>query len=404
MKDMKNETYQAALYIHIPYCVKKCDYCDFYSSCDLSSSESLLSQIPKQVAALSNTYSVSGFSSVYLGGGTPALVNAEHLKTLLDEIRSLNNGFLPDEVTIECNPRNVNKENLNIWAAAGINRISLGVQSFQDQFLVKAGRQSSRIAILHALELLKKYTNSFNLNIDLIQGLPGMTKVDQLKDLDEALQWHPDHISWYSLIMEEGTVLSENWESRNLNIKVDNDDVWLSGCRFLEQMGYIRYEISNFCLSGKESIHNSSYWKMQPYLGCGPAAVSMLRDTDGTIKRFKTKADAESYSRGQIVYDEVEVLKASDFLKDYLLMGLRITQGIDLQRFTDVFGIEIHDILPKSLKRWIEQGCLTINEASLKCTDQGLDLQNSILISFFEEIDAGFYGAALNWPSERAVD
>lgn len=404
MKNKKNETYQAALYIHIPYCVKKCDYCDFYSSCDLSSSESLLTQIPKQVSALSKTYSVSGFSSVYLGGGTPALVNAEHLKTLLEKLQSLNGGFLPDEVTMECNPRNVNTENLNIWAAAGINRISLGVQSFQDQFLEKAGRQSSRKAILHALELLKKNAKSFNLNIDLIQGLPGMTKVDQLRDLDEALHWHPDHISWYSLIMEAGTVLSENWESRNLNIKVDNDDVWLSGCRFLEQKGYIRYEISNFCLSGKESIHNSSYWKMQPYLGCGPAAVSMLRDADGEIKRFKTKADAESYSRGHIVYDELEVLKSSEFMKDYLLMGLRITQGIDLECFKDVFGVEITEVLPKSLKRWKEQLCLTFDETSLKCTEQGLDLQNSILISFFDEIDASYHGGTLNWPPEGAVD
>ncbi|MBF9015156.1 MULTISPECIES: radical SAM family heme chaperone HemW [unclassified Oceanispirochaeta] len=404
MNESELKPYSAALYIHIPYCVKKCDYCDFYSCCDLSSSESLLSQIPIQIAELSKSYSINGFTSVYLGGGTPALVNAVYLKTLLHEIYSFNGGILPDEVTMECNPRNVNPGNLAIWADAGINRISLGVQSFQDIFLEKAGRRSSRKTILDALEMLKVHRDCFDLNIDLIQGLPGMTENNQLSDLEEAVKWQPDHISWYSLLMEPGTVLSKNWSSRNQNTEVDNDEVWLSGCRFLEQKGYSRYEISNFSLSGKESVHNSSYWKMYPYLGCGPAAVSMLRGTDGAIKRFRTRADAESYSRGQIGYDEVEVLKASDFLKDYLLMGLRITQGIDLQRFTDVFGVEITEILPKSLKRWSEQHCLTIDETSLKCTEQGLDLQNSILISFFEEIDAGYQGGTLNWPPEGAVE
>ncbi|MDC7233451.1 MAG: radical SAM family heme chaperone HemW [Spirochaetales bacterium] len=391
-------SYRAALYIHIPYCVQKCDYCDFYSSCDVSSSEALLRQIPLQLRELSVLYNVSGFSSLYLGGGTPALVNPLALEQMFSEIRVLNGGHLPGEVTMECNPRNVSAENLDIWMRSGINRISLGVQSFQDGFLARAGRKSSREAILRALNLLAERRSRLNLNIDLIQGLPGMDQSDQLQDVTEALDWQPDHLSWYSLIMEPGTRLSREWEERNGDLDTDNENIWLAGCDLIENRGYRRYETSNFCLPGKESRHNSSYWRMEPYLGCGPAAVSMLRSDDDKIVRFKTRAAADEFSRGIVEYDDTEILDSAEFLKDFLMMGLRLSRGIELKRFKKIFGSSVAELIPDSLSLWEGRGCLLLTYDHLRCTEKGMDLLNSILISFFDEIDRRHPALPVNWP------
>jgi oxygen-independent coproporphyrinogen-3 oxidase len=220
--------YQAALYIHIPFCKRKCDYCDFYSVCDSSIQDALLEQIPLQIHSLTSDYKVDSFKTLYLGGGTPGLVSIQGLSLLLAQVSELNKGVLPGEVTLECNPSNVTRDRIDAWKSMGITRISLGVQSFQDTFLKKAGRQSSRSLILNALTQLRD-ASCFDLNIDLIQGLPGMTQQDQIQDLKEAVSWQPDHISWYSLILENGTVLKDQWSHRNGFLEEDNDLAWETG-------------------------------------------------------------------------------------------------------------------------------------------------------------------------------
>ncbi|MDA3957731.1 radical SAM family heme chaperone HemW [Oceanispirochaeta sp.] len=393
------KAYPASLYIHIPFCKRKCDYCDFYSICDSSIELDLLEQIPRQIELLKKQFNLDLFKTVYLGGGTPGLIGSESLSGLLLSVQKINKSFLPSEITLECNPSNVTVEKMKAWKDMGITRISLGVQSFQDVFLKKAGRLSSRELILKALTLLKE-ASCFELNIDLIQGLPGMRGEDQLKDLEEALSWKPDHISWYSLILENGTVLEDSWEDRNGSLVEDNDLSWESGCLFLENAGYERYEISNFCREGKKSLHNSSYWKLDPYLGCGPSAVSMLKDSSGLIRRFRTRADALNYSRGKFEYEDCESITSIDFLKDYLLMGLRLSEGIHLQTFEGIFGKTASELFPCSLKRWIERECLIQDCFSIRPSSRGMNLLNSILISIFEELDEQKSPLSLRWPSE----
>jgi len=390
---------RAALYIHIPFCVKKCDYCDFYSSCDLSIQKQLLEKIPRQMSELCEKYGVSTFTTVYLGGGTPGLIKSELMSGLLEYIKQANGGTLPDEVTMECNPGNVSPQKLQEWNQAGINRLSLGVQSFQDEFLRNAGRNSSREKILRALEMIRNFS-AFNLNIDLIQGLPGMTREDQIRDLEEALTWEPDHISWYSLILEEGSVLESEWEERNGGVQPDNDRIWEEGCALLEQAGYNRYEISNFCRTGKESRHNTSYWKLRPYLGCGPSAVSMLKNETGAVERFRTVPESLDYSRGIFRYDERENLSPQDLLKDFILMGLRLKKGIQLSDFISISGYPVENLFPESLAKWIEAGCLILNDRFIAPTGRGMNVLNSILVDLFSELDEKGTELSLHWPSE----
>ncbi len=395
---------KAALYIHIPFCAVKCDYCDFYSVSDLGHVGDVLENISRQLDSLMSKYGVSSFSSVYIGGGTPGIVPPDKMAGLLEKVRVLGGGILPVEVTMECNPRNISDRNLETWISGGINRISLGVQSFQDTFLQMAGRRSSRKAVLSALDTLDKYRDRLNLSLDLIQGLPGMTSEDQIADLKEAVSWKPDHLSWYSLILEPDTPLYDDWDRRSGGISADDEEVWQKGCRLLSENGYKRYEISNFCLPGRESVHNSAYWKMRPYMGCGPAGVSMLRDNSGLISRFRTKPDVNSFGRGELLYDEVEELSPEDFLKDYLLMGLRIADGISRKEFREIFSMTPEDLLPASSARWRERGCLNSDDASFRCSEKGMDLLNSILIDFFDEIESSEVPVTLNWPLSGASD
>jgi len=390
----------ASLYIHIPFCVRKCDYCDFYSACDLTIQNQLLGQIPRQMRELCSLYGIDSFRTLYLGGGTPGLVDTEALGRLLDAVKRDNRGgVLPAEVTLECNPGNIGETKLDEWKSMGITRLSLGVQSFQDDFLVKSGRKSSRKEILKALEMIRSFSE-FDFNIDLIQGLPGMAVKDQLKDLEEAALWSPDHISWYSLILEEGTVLEKEWERRNGDAGSDNDKAWEEGCLFLTGAGYNRYEISNFSRAGKESLHNKSYWKLKPYLGCGPSAVSMLRDGRGRAVRFRTLPESQKYSEGIFLYDEQESLNPTDFLKDFMLMGLRLKEGIGLNDFEGIFGCQPDDLFPGSVKKWTDAGCLIRNEKTLSPTERGMNLLNSLLVDLFSELDGKVPEISLNWPLE----
>jgi len=391
--------YEASLYIHIPFCIKKCDYCDFYSGCDLSIQDDLLHQIPLQMEELCRIYGVESFSTVYLGGGTPGLVNPISLGEMLEGVKQNNKGILPSEVTLECNPGNIRTSRLREWKQMGVTRLSLGVQSFQDDFLIKAGRKSNRKQIIHALELISRFSY-FNVSLDLIQGLPGMSRSDQLRDIEEALSWNPDHISWYSLILEEGSILEKEWDIRNGDLQIDNDAVWEDGCSLLENSGYNRYEVSNFCKKDKESRHNKNYWKLNPYLGCGPSAVSMLRNQSGRAVRFRTVPESREFSSGSFLYDQCETLSSIDFLKDFILMGLRLKEGIGEAVFSGIFGYPPELLFPDSLKKWMDAGGLMKNDHALMPTRLGMNLLNSILIDLFSELDERRPEISIKWPSE----
>ena len=398
-----NGSYDAALYIHIPFCSRKCDYCDFYSITDYSCSADAVRQIGRQIESDKNAYGIRFFNTVYIGGGTPGSLAPELLASLLDRIREVHKDSLPSEVTLECNPENINDNSIKIWKDAGVNRISLGVQTFQDRFLGRAGRNSSRSSILKAIDSLKKF-EGISLSLDLIQGLPGMNREDQLADLKEALEFGPDHISWYTLTLEEGTPLADEWNKRqSVSLKPEESErIWLEGCRMLEEAGYGRYEVSNFARPGKSSLHNRAYWEMRPYLGCGPGAVSMILNEKGEVERHRIRPDVVSYAEGEIILVDREIIGGRDFIKDFLLMGLRIIEGINLKAFRDLFGCGPERFFPDTMDRFCREGLLSLDENCLKTTSRGMDLLNTLLIDLFDELDRREPPAALNWPLSRA--
>ena len=392
-----DSSYKAALYIHIPFCSRKCDYCDFFSITDYSYCLDTIEQICRQIEEDKKRYGISGFLSVYLGGGTPGSLPPELMTSLFSTITRVNGGSLPPEVTLECNPENVTPEALVLWMSCGINRISLGVQSFQDEFLIRAGRNSSRKKILRALKLLKK-ESSLTLNLDLIQGLPGMTAEDQLADLVDAVSFDPEHLSWYSLTLEQGTVLDTEWDTRqNRDLSPEMEEqIWVEGCLLLFRKGYSRYEVSNFARPGRECLHNKAYWKMNPYLGCGPGAVSMILNEHGQLQRHRIAKDVSSFAAGKIIRDQIEQPDPVEFLKDYLLMGLRLRDGISLKEFGKIFGHPPEAFFFRTLSS--HSSLIMQDKGFLKTTKEGLDVLNPLLIDLFEEIDTQTSFIPLQWP------
>ncbi len=382
---------ETAFYVHLPFCRCRCDYCDFYSERGRHPGNAYFEALTAQADSLCRAYSLSSFYTLYLGGGTPSMASPSSLKILFGWVKAFEGGALPGEITMECNPEDVCLSSLEDWKSLGISRLSMGVQSFQDEFLKRAGRKSSRKEIFQALDSIKQASArgvNFNLNLDIIQGLPGMSLEDQLNDLQQALSFNPGHISWYTLTLAEGTVLYEQWKQRITGREGDAEEVWLAGCALLEEAGYRRYEVSNFALPGRESRHNKAYWEMRPYLGCGPSAVSMLPRLNGEICRFRTSGNTAAFEKGVFHYCEEEVLSREEFLKDFLLMGLRLAQGIELKRFEKLFEVSLPNLFPKTLEYWCSRGILLLDEARLKAGRGGLDLLNPILVSFFEELDA----------------
>ena len=395
--------YSAALYIHIPFCSSKCDYCDFFSITDYSRVKDTIDGIVAQVKEDKNLYRIRNFSSIYIGGGTPGSLSPELIASLMDSLFRINGNRLPREVTMECNPVNVTSRSLAVWQSGGINRISLGVQTFRDPFLRKAGRKSSEKKIHKAIPLIKSQPG-LNLSLDLIQGLPGMSGRDQLADLEEAVRYNPDHISWYTLSLEGGTVLTEQWEDRqDLNISAETEEqIWQEGCRLLEQNGYERYEVSNFAKPGRQCLHNKAYWRMKPYLGVGPGAVSMVREDQGKIRRHRVIRDVEAFASGKRDKDDVEILCPIDFMKDYFLMGLRMKEGINLKSFKNIFGFYPENFVSLTIEENLLKGNLARDDDFLFLTEKGLDLLNPILVEFFTELEEQTGPIRIDWPEGGA--
>ncbi len=395
--------YSAALYIHIPFCTSKCDYCDFFSITDYSCVNDTVNAIVTQIEQEKSLYGIKDFSSVYIGGGTPGSLSPELIVYLMEALSRINGNSLPGEVTMECNPVNVSVQSLALWQSCGINRISLGVQTFRDSFLKLAGRRSSEQAIQKALDLISHHPG-FTLSIDLIQGLPGMTREDQILDLQEAAGWRADHISWYSLTLENGTVLSDSWEKRqDLEITAEEEEeIWREGCLLLEEKGFRRYEVSNFARPGRECFHNKAYWQMRPFLGVGPGAVSMIRNPSGVLERHRVLRDVGRFASGIFEKEDVEILSPSDFLKDYFLMGLRMKEGISIGAFRQVFAKVPEEFIPRTISVNLKNGNMERREDSLFLNSRGLDLLNAVLVEIFTELDEITGPEGVNWPTEVA--
>lgn len=375
------------LYLHIPYCKSKCIYCNFYSSGNPDWQKYLkavVSELSRRIDELGDDC----LSSIYIGGGTPSLIPVEAFSQLMDDVRILieKNGInlRPDaEITMEVNPEDVNIANVEGWKKAGVSRISIGVQSLDDEELRLMRRRHSARKALEAMYLLKN--NFTNVSVDLIYGIPGQSPESLRCTLTELLKTEPAHVSLYSLTFEEKTPLYVFRDKGIISEKTEEEYINMSdlASEMLRERGYDRYEISNYCKPGFHSRHNSGYWSGKPYLGLGPSACSydgnrIRRSNPSDIKRYINYFTSEAV--GTPFYFQEE-LTPEEREEEIIFTRLRTKRGISLNKFEEEFGKKAKDSLTSKASRWISDGQLEIVDMDLKLTAKGIHISDYIILS-----------------------
>ena len=401
-----------SLYIHIPFCVQKCRYCDFLSGpAPDRTIEAYMDALETEIALtgdiLSGTVtpaaddSAAGVladaatpglaehvvDSIFIGGGTPSLLTAGQMDALMSCVRA-HFQVLPDaEITAEANPGTVSREKLRSWTAAGINRISIGVQSFDDAELRLLGR------IHDSREAVAAYENAraagfTNVSLDLISALPGQTFSTWEKNLQTAVALGPDHISAYSLILEEGTPLKRDYDNGCLPpVPEDEEDrrMYHFTSDYLGANSYQQYEISNYARDGKASRHNIGYWTGHNYLGLGLGASSMLHGT-----RFSNTDTMEHYldalldRKSLTGYENIQSLTINDQMAEFMYLGLRMTAGISEDEFLRRFNTPLQDIYGDTIQKHLSAGLLERTSGRIFLTRRGIDISNYVMCDFLQ--------------------
>ncbi len=359
------------LYVHIPFCIKKCKYCDFVSfTCGDKSAyiEELCKELSK--------YNGEKIDTVFIGGGTPTILSEALLEKLILCIKTTFKLDKNTEWSIEANPKTVDERKLKLLAKHGINRISIGVQSFNDNELAAIGRAHNAKEAIETVELAKKYFD--NINIDLIFALPNQTFESFLNTLNTAISLNTSHISCYSLILEEGTPLYN--EHLNSPLILPDEDternMYEEAFSLLNKSGYNRYEISNFAKENRECRHNLKYWQCDDYIGAGLAAHSLL---DGA--RYENTADMSEYLKGNYIKEKT-VLDDKDRIAEYIIMSFRLQKGILNKDFSKKFEKDFETNYKKQLDRFIKLGLIERTDTGFRLTNEGISLSNSVLCEF----------------------
>lgn len=372
---------EIGIYVHIPFCKQKCYYCDFVSYCTKDNLiEDYVKAVEKEIE-LKNIKST--ITTIYIGGGTPSYIDSNYIKEIVNKIFE-KNVSKEAEITIEVNPGTVTSEKLQDYKDCGINRLSIGLQSTQDELLKKIGRIHNFEEFLNTYKMAKKIGFK-NINIDLMIGLPGQ-RISDLKDsLEKVVKLKPKHISVYSLIVEEGTPISEKIQKGELELpdeETERNMYWYVK-NTLELNGYIHYEISNFAKKGYYSKHNMNCWEQKEYLGIGSAAHS-YRD----ITRYSNTTNVEEYiknvkqnklERNRIIH---EIQKEDDTKKEFMLLGLRKIEGIKISDFKNKFGDNPIYLYRTELNKLVEEKLIIVDDDNIRLTNKGIDLANLVWEEF----------------------
>lgn len=368
------------LYIHIPFCLRKCLYCDFFSiPFDKSLSEEYIDAVLMEIDIRRDN--LGRLKTIYIGGGTPTVLSLNGFDRLFQKLK----GILWSEdieITIEANPGTISDEKIRILMELGVNRFSLGIQSFIDRELELLGRIHNSCEGIRAMELIRN-EGVKNLSIDLIYGIPGQSVTDWQYNLSKAIEYSPEHISTYELTPEKETPLYDLISEGRLK-KPDEDriiDMYYHAIEGLNRAGYIHYEISNFSKDGFQCRHNFNYWDRGEYIGVGAAAHSFEDETRRANLRDVRKY-IEIVKKGLSPYEEETVISETEALKEYIFLGLRKREGINVRATRDRFKIDII----KASSDLISNGLLEVKEDYLRLTSRGITLSNSIIVRLFETL------------------
>ena len=371
----------AGLYIHIPFCKQACHYCDFHFSTNLQLMEVMMDSIIIELKLRKNYLKGEAVDTIYFGGGTPSLVPAEYLEKILDQIAQLFPGR-KQEVTLEANPDDLNPQALANWKSLGIDRLSLGIQSFQDQILKAYNRAHTSKEAKQAIQLARA-AGFEKFSIDLIYGYPHSDHRLWQLDLEEALRLDPGHLSAYSLTIEPKTTFG-NWAKKGKFSPAEDEFVaqqfeWLQ--ERCDKEGYLQYEISNFSRPNQAAVHNSNYWKRRPYLGIGPSAHSF----DGSSRGFNPSSNAsytKALSAGSLPF-VLEQLTPTESINEEILTGLRTQWGLDTGSLADRYHLDILEIKKGPISRLTELGMIHTLGKTLTLTRKGQLLADSIASDIF---------------------
>lgn len=374
---------EISLYVHIPFCVRKCAYCDFPSFAgkeDLTGKyfDALLSEIGKE-----ETTAGRKADTVYFGGGTPSSVPPEFICRVLEELRGKYEISPEAEITLEMNPGTLKKGAGERYLEAGINRISLGCQSFNDRSLKRLGRIHREREILETFDSLRK-TGFRNINLDLISDIPGEKSEDLERSLKRAVSLEPEHISVYSLILEEGTELFRQYENGELKDLPDEDTRQENDIRvrsILKDNNYNRYEISNYAREGKECRHNLTYWNRGDYRGFGLGAASLTGK-----RRFTNAPDLVYINQPGGVLAEDRFLSEKEEMEEFFFLGLRQLRGVAEGAFREMFNKDIPPEYKKVLEEQTGSGLMLFENGRYFYTEKGLDLSNILMADFLTEM------------------
>ena len=368
----------AGIYIHIPFCKQRCSYCAFYSTTLYNIRERYVDALCKEIAMRKEYAGGAPIETIYLGGGTPSTLSMEQLKRICDTVYAAYQVSPAPEVTIECNPDDLTPDFLAQLKQLPFNRISMGVQSFNDTQLKRLGRRHDAAKARQAVANARTAGYS-NISIDLIFALPGSTIDEWEHDLESAIALRPDHLSAYNLTYEEGTPMHRALERGDFTELSEEENIAQFQILIsrLKEAGYRHYEISNFALPGRESRHNSSYWNDTPYIGCGAAAHSY----NGTSRGWNI-ADIQEYIKGiengNPVF-EIEELTEEERYNDTILTRLRTAEGIPLEWMKKKFGKRLNDYMQSAAEKEIAFGNLKAENGHLSLSEKGIFISDAVI-------------------------
>jgi len=369
------------IYVHIPFCVSKCKYCDFVSFPCMEKIDKYFDVLIKEIKS-KNVYGTKEVTTIYIGGGTPSVPDSKYIVKIIETIKEVFKVSKNAEVTIEVNPGTVTKEKLIDYKNSGINRISIGLQSTNNEILKLIGRIHNYEEFLNTYNLAKEVGYN-NINVDLMLGIPNQTESDVIDSINKVISLNPKHISIYSLIVEENTEIQRLIESGTLTMPSEEDErnMYWKTKTILEKNGFIQYEISNFAKKGYESKHNLDCWNQEEYIGMGLASHSYFnRKRFSIIDKLDKYIENENCLEKNIIINEVQERESQ--AKEYMLIGLRKISGVSISKFEKKFRINPLFYFRFEINNLVEKGLIEVDLDNIKLTKKGLDFANIVFEEF----------------------
>jgi len=378
------------LYIHIPFCVKKCDYCDFLSfAADEQTQKSYVAALQKELAFYGAKYKDRRITTIFIGGGTPSWLKEDYMQAIMETVYHYFSVEQDAEITIECNPGTVTEHKFEVYRKIGINRLSIGLQSAHNDELKILGRIHTYEQFLKTYDMARKHGFT-NINIDLMSSLPGQTPDIFCDSLHRVLQLKPEHISAYSLIIEKGTPFYDLYkfdavrqeagmQTESLPTEEEEYQTTKMTQHILKEAGYHWYEVSNFAKPGYECRHNIGYWKRVDYLGVGLGASSLIDNV-----RYSNTRDLYTYLSvpADSLHETAAQITRNEQMEEFMFLGLRMRDGFYRDEFTQAFGIPIEAVYGDALNHLQQEELLLKREGRIYLTDKGMDLNNYVVAQF----------------------